>query len=221
MSFPVITPSTIDNLHRGPEEEPISFGGKWDTIAGHEHRGGQVEFGGYHCVGEFEEPKDNGTFWNVEQYGPITGIKVNIRQIGLRPDEPAYVYACLQTPTVLATQAGYRMVLKPTEGFRKFRFAFNRKDPAGEWETLAFTEEVHVGPGWELGFVVREGKLEAFYRETSAEEWKEPLQFADATYTSGYVGLGGTGPNIEMNLLEVGPPPEKGGPTSITLPMLV
>lgn len=204
MAFPVITPSTIDNLRRG-NEDPVSDGGRWSPIFGHAQMG-RIHNLGWNAQGEFGGEEDNAAYWNVEKYGPVTGIKTKVEVIPKLADEFLYLFACLSDPASAACN-GYRVSLHGAGvGFHKFIWQLE-KQVNGEWEVLETSSAMELNELDEIAFSVQEGKLQGWHREEKTEPWTLVIEAADASYTKGYIGIGGVGPNILLSFLEVGPPP--------------
>jgi hypothetical protein len=184
-TFPTTT--VLDKLNRS--ENPLSNGGKWAKLFG-ATTAGEDQGVHWHSVTGFSEGFD-AAYWTPEEFTE-PGISA-IPEYPNNEERWQALFACISNPTTGA-MTGYRMRCVEEGGAGLKSTFLIEKCTAGVWAVIAERKHVAVSnePADVIGLTVASGVVRA-WRKASGEAWAVVVEVADASYTKGFVGIGGAG----------------------------
>jgi hypothetical protein len=184
MPFP-ITLSVADSFQRAAE----ALSAPWSILHGVALTGRITSSEAYSPLSNF--PTEDGAYWTPARV-PSPAVAIQAHKANLSATERFYsLWACLQSPGTPA-QAGYRLKLRQTKstGAIAFTWTIEKQEESG-FTVLATLAGITLANDDLIALTVAEGTLRAW--RFTAGAWAELLSVADASFTTGYLGVGGVG----------------------------
>lgn len=183
MAFPAV--SLLDNLTRAAEK-PLSKSGAWVFIAG-TVKTGEISGEAWKATDAFAT--ENGAFWSLEELGGEVGMALEYHG-GLTSERYGRIWCCMSSPD-LASKSGYVLKVRGEAAAGKVKFLLE-KCVEGAFSTLKEKAAVALAAGDRIGISAQSGTV-TVWKKAGAGAWEVILEHADASYTSGFVGLSGAG----------------------------
>lgn len=195
----------------GTAEKPLSAGGKWSALSWDNgssgNNTGAVSAGtGWGPVDSY--PTINGAYWNSETYGTKGfGNAVEVT-LGAGPGAASRYFALwLNMSSPSSVKTGYQLTWTWNEPGGEGTGAFDvviSKWVSGTQTVLASKSAVSIANGTRIAFSANKGAIKAWTKPEAGSEFKELLSASDATYTSGYAGIEGSGSATRLKLFGAG-----------------
>jgi len=217
------TPEALENLALvdsfGTNESPLSGGGKWAALnwdsSTSGHNTGRVSSG----WGPFDAyPTINGAFWNKATFAD-TGAGTAVLGTLIKSPEnlSRYFSLWIDMPSPASARSGYELRL--TETSTGVYEASLSKWESGSKTVLTSKGSYALPTNRPFALVDREGIVSA-WANPFKEGWEQILSAKDSTFSSGYIGLEGSGNITRITEFKGGQMPPLKLPVNVSRPAI-